>query len=117
MLDNSRFRACGAAGITAINRVRLGVTNSIISHTPIGVRTTGTDSQINLAKSFVSFCTTGLRTTTGAIAGRIRVSDTEIAQNATGIDFTTGGFVDSFQGNSLMGNPAGNAFSSTTNKQ
>jgi hypothetical protein len=117
MVDDVHFRNCVAAGITAINRVRLGVNNAVITHTPTGVRTTGTDSQINLANSFISFATTALQTTNAVIPGRIRVSNTEIAQNVTAVDFTTGGFIDSFQGNSLMGNVGGTAFSSTTLKQ
>jgi hypothetical protein len=118
MIDASTMRNCGAAGITAANRVRAGVRSTVISHTPFGVRTTGTDSVLNLENMMVSFCTTaGLRTTTAAAPGRIRVSNTHIAQNLVGVDFTTGGNIDSFQGNTFSGNPTGEAFSMTTPKQ
>jgi hypothetical protein len=118
MIDDSLMRNCGAAGITGVDRVRAGVRNTVVSHTPFGVRTTGTDSVFNLENMMVSFCgTAGLRTTTAAIPGRIRVSNTNIAQNVLGADFSTGGAIDSFQGNTFSGNPGGEAFTSTTLKQ
>jgi hypothetical protein len=46
----------------------------------------------------------------------LRVSDSIIAQNVTGLSTNTG-TIDSFHGNSLMGNPAPGAFSTTAQKQ
>jgi hypothetical protein len=65
----------------------------------------------------VAFCTTaGLRTTTAAIPGRIRVSNSNISQNVLGASFSAGGAIDSMGGNSFTGNAGGETFSSTTTK-
>lgn len=117
-IDNSRMQNCTGAGIKGVDRVRASVVNTTISHVAFGVQQTGTDTVFNLDDMFISFASSaGLRTTTAAIAGRIRVSDSIIAQSVLGTDFATGGNIDSFQGNSLLGNPGGNTFSSTTLKQ
>jgi hypothetical protein len=117
MIDNSHMRNCGGAGINAVNRVRGGVVNSVISHSNAGVKTTGTDSALNLERLFIAFCQTGLKTNNAGIPSHLRVSDSQIAQNTLGLDTSIGGTIDSFQGNSLMGNGTDGSFSSTTIKQ
>jgi hypothetical protein len=118
IIDESMIRNCGTAGITATDRVRANVRNTVVSHTAHGVRTTGTDSVFNLENMMVAFCTTaGLRTTTAAVPGRIRVSNTHIAQNFVGADYSTGGAIDSYQGNTFSGNPTGESFTTTTLKK
>ena len=116
MIDNSHLRNC-TNGVEAVNRVRADVANSVITHTTNGVVTTGTDSTLNLDDLFISFCTTALKTNNAGTPSHIRVSDSIIAQNGTGLDTSLGGTIDSFQGNSLMGNTTPGAFSTTTNKQ
>jgi hypothetical protein len=117
MIDEAKLSGCGASGLTADSRVRASVRNSVVTHTPFGVRTIGTDSVLNLENMMVAFCgTAGLRTTTAAVPGRIRVSNTNISQNLAGTDFATGGFIDSMGGNSFTGNAGGTTFSSTTTK-
>ena len=115
-IDNSRLQNC-TNGLTAITNVRASVRNTIMSHGTIGVQTTGNDSQVNLDDVFVSFFQTALKSNNAGVASRIRVSDSAITQNATALDTSLGGFIDSFQGNSLMGNTTNGAFSSTTAKQ
>jgi hypothetical protein len=103
---------CGGEGIEAVDRVRAAISNTIVTHVPTGMATTGTDSILNVDDAVVSYATTGL--SGGGIGGsQIRVSDSFITQNSTGVS----GTVHSFQGNSLAGNTAPGAFTSTTNKQ
>ena len=115
-INNSRLQNC-TNGITAITNVRAAVRDTVITHGSIGVQTTGNDSQVNLDDVYVSFFTTGLKSNNAGTPSRIRVSDSMISQNATGLDTSLGGFIDSFQGNSLAGNTTNGAFSSTTAKQ
>ena len=113
MIDGSRLQNCATGAVHANSRVRAGITNTIMTHGTTGVRATGTDNQLNLDHVFISFFTTGIQSIAGST---IRVSDSVIAQNATGLS-PNGGAIDSFQGNSLMGNPTPGAFSTTTLKQ
>jgi hypothetical protein len=113
MISNSRLQNCATGAIHANSRVRAGISNTVMSHGTTGVRATGTDNQLNLDDVFVAFFTTGIQSIAGST---IRLSDSTITQNGTGISLN-GGIVDSFQGNSLMGNPTPGSFSSTTLKQ
>lgn len=116
MVSRSRLQNC-ANGFEAVARVRAGIHDTVISHGTTGVLTTGTDSAINIDDAFISYFTTGIKSNNAGIPSNIRVSDTIIAQNAVGLDTGLGGTIDSFQGNSLMGNPTPGTFSSTTVKQ
>jgi hypothetical protein len=107
----------GGSGIEAKNNVRAGVANTIITHqSDAGIKTTGNDSIINADDLFVTFCATGLRTNNAGTPSKMRVSDSIVAQNVTGLDHTAG-TIDSFQGNSVFSNSTDGAFSSTTAKQ
>lgn len=113
-IDNTEIMNCGQNGIDAVNNVRAGVTRSRITHNPAGgIVTSGSNSSLNLDDVFVSYAVVGLQASSGS---SIRVSNSTMAQNGTGIS-PNGGTIDSFQGNSLMGNAAAGAFSSTTAKQ
>jgi len=116
VVSNSRLQDC-ASGINALSNVRATVFNSVLSHGTTGVQTTGSDSIVNLEQVMVSNWQTALKTNNPGVAGHIRVSSSSITQNTTGIDTSLGGSVDSFQGNSLMGNAIPGAFSTTTLKQ
>ena len=115
-ITNSRLLDC-ANGLEGNSNVRGVVANTVLSNGTNGVITTGSDSTFNLDDCVVAFWATGLKTNNPGIAGHIRVSDSIITQNTTGLDTSLGGTIDSFQGNSLMGNSIPGAFSSTTNKQ
>jgi hypothetical protein len=110
-IDRTRIMNCGGEGIEAVDHVRAAVSNSIVTHVPTGMATTGTDSILNVDDAVVSYATTGL--SGGGVSSAINVSDSFITQNVTGVS----GTVNSFQGNSLAGNSAPGAFSSTTIKQ
>jgi hypothetical protein len=116
MVERSRIMNSGVDGIEAVANVRLALTNSQIfrSVTGNGVHTSGANSQLNLDDTLVAHSElVGLR----AIAGSsIRVSDSVIANNTTGLS-PNGGTIDSFQGNSLIGNVTPGAFTTTTLKQ
>src|SRR4051794_39271208 len=116
MVYNSRLQDCASA-INAVGNVRAGVAHTVMSHGTIGVKTTGSDSIINVDNSFITYFQTGIKSIASGTASHIRVSDTVIAQNGIGLDTSLGGSIDSFQGNSLVGNPTPGLFSSTTNKQ
>ena len=111
--DRSRIMNCGV-GIEASTHVRGAIRESVLNHdSTAGIKTSGTDSILNIDDVFVAFSSIGLQASSGST---LRVSDSIIAQNATGLSLNSG-TIDSFQGNSLMGNPIPGAFSSTTNKQ
>jgi hypothetical protein len=116
MVDNSRLQDC-ATGINAVANVRAGVRNSVITHESTGLKTSGNDSIINAENVFISYCATGIKSNNAGTPSHIRVSNSNIAQNTVGLDTSLGGTIDSFQGNSLVGNPTPGVFSSTTNKQ
>jgi Right handed beta helix region len=113
MISHTEIMNCSGDGIEAANNNRAGVSNSRIFLNGNGVRTTGSNNAVNLDDVFISNCGTAVQAS--ATSG-VRVSDSIIAQNSTGLS-PNGGTVDSFQGNSLMGNTTPGAFSSTTNKQ
>ena len=112
-IDHTRIMNCGDDGIDAVSNVRGGVTHSVVTHTSTCIKTSGSNSLMNLDHVFVSYSVFGLQATAGSA---LRVSDSVIAQNLTGLS-QNGGTIDSFQGNSLMGNPTPGAFTTTTGKQ
>ena len=113
MINNTEIMNCGGDGIEAAANVRGAVGNSRIFLNGNGIRTTGGNSLFNLDDLFINQC--GIALQASALSA-IRVSDSIISQNATGISLN-GGAVESFQGNSLIGNTTPGAFSATTNKQ
>jgi hypothetical protein len=113
MISNTDIMNTGGDGIEAAANVRAAVSNSRLFFDFNGIRTTGGNSLFNLDDVFINQTGIALQASSLSV---IRVSDSIISQNTTGIS-TNGGTVDSFQGNSLMGNTTPGAFSSTTNKQ
>jgi hypothetical protein len=112
-LDNCRIQDTGSDGVEAVDNVRMAVRNCVLTQNlSTGIRTSGTNSQLNVEQVFVSYSGTGIQASAGS---NIRVSDSVIAQNATGVS-ANGGTVDSFQGNSFLGNTSNGSFSSTTLK-
>jgi hypothetical protein len=112
-VNNTDIMNCAGDGIEGVTNVLLALVNTRVTHNGNGVRSTGAGCQFNIDDIFVSYSGVGLQASTGST---FRVSDSIIAQNATGISQNSG-VIDSFQGNSLMGNTTPGAFSSTTNKQ
>lgn len=114
MIENTRIQNCNSDGIEANTHVRAGVRNSVITrNTNTGIRIAGSDSIVNADSIFVSFSNVGLQSVGGST---INLSDSEIAQNATGLN-ANGGTLASFQGNSVFSNTVAGAFTSTTSKQ
>jgi hypothetical protein len=115
VVDNTSIMNCGQDGIEAAANIRGEITRSSVEIVSAnGIATSGSNSQINIDDTIVAHCNSnGLRASAGS---SIRVSDSIIANNSTGLS-PNGGTIDSFQGNSLIGNPAPGAFSSTTLKQ
>jgi len=113
IVSNSEIMNCGSDGIEAVANTLMAVSNTRLTHNGNGIRSTGSGDQFNIDDVFVAYSSVGLQASAGST---FRVSDSIIAQNATGIS-QNGGIIDSFQGNSLMGNPTPGSFSSTTNKQ
>lgn len=113
MIDNASIMNCTGDGVEAVTNVRGDLVRSNVSVVGgNGVVLSGANAQFNLVNDMVAHCNgTGLRSFTG---DAIRVSDTVVANNNTGLN-ANGGTIDSFQGNSLIGNPG--SFSTTTNKQ
>jgi hypothetical protein len=113
-IDGTRIMNCAQDGIEAAANVRGAISNSQITHNATaGIKTSGSNSELNIDDVFVAFSSIGLQASAGS---RLRVSDSMIAQNSTGLSLN-GGIIDSFQGNSLAGNTTAGAFSTTTAKQ
>ncbi len=115
VVDNASIMNCGQDGIEAVSNVRGEITRSSVEILAVnGIATSGGNCQLNVDDTTIAHAnTTGLRASAGSA---IRVSDSMIANNSTGVS-ANGGTVDSFQGNSLIGNPTPGTFSSTTQKQ
>ena len=114
MIENTRIVHNGSDGIEANTHARIGVQNSIITrNTSAGVKIIGADSIVNMNNTFVSFSSVGLQSFAGSA---INVSNSTIAQNATGLS-ANGGTLASFQGNGVFSNTVNGAFTSTTNQQ
>jgi hypothetical protein len=113
IISNTEIMNCGGDGIEAANNVRAAVSNSRIFLDGNGIRTTGSNSLFNLDDLFISQVGIALQS---SATSATRISDSIIAQNSTGISLN-GGTIESFQGNSLIGNTTPGAFSATTNKQ
>jgi hypothetical protein len=114
-IDRTRVMNATGDGFEATDRVRALITNSTFAHnTNAGIKTSGTDSLLNIDDVSVSYSLVGMESSSGS---ELRVSDSIIAQNATGLS-TPAGSILSFQGNSLMGNTTAGAFSGVaTSKQ
>jgi hypothetical protein len=115
VVDNTAIMNCGQDGIEVGTNTHLELIRSDVAIMGAnGVLVSGASCQVNLVNDLVAHCVgSGLKSFAGSA---IRVSDTVIANNNTGLT-PNGGTIDSFQGNSLIGNPAPGAFSTTTNKQ
>jgi Periplasmic copper-binding protein (NosD) len=113
MVSNTEIMSCASDGIEASSNVRCAVSNSRIFLDGNGIRTTGANSLFNLDDLFISQVNVALQASS---TSAIRISDSIIAQNSTGISLN-GGTIESFQGNSLIGNTTPGAFSATTQKQ
>lgn len=114
-IDKARIMNCAQDGIEAVSTIRLTVTNSqIFKVGASGVLTSGTNSIINLDDVLVAHCdVAGLKASGSSI---INASDSIILNNPTGL-LQNGGSINSFQGNSLIGNTTPGAFTATTPKQ
>jgi len=112
MVNNSNFGNNETIGIDAVANTRMGIKNSVVSHSGTGIRTSGSNSIINIQDAFVTFCSTSF---TGSAASTINVSYSIIAQNSTGLNLN-GGTINSFQGNSLVNNTTPGSFSNITLK-
>jgi hypothetical protein len=114
-IDNTQIMNCGQDGIEAVTNVRGEITRSgLVICNSNGILTSGTNVQLNLDDTLVAHCNvTGIK---GSAGSSLRVSDSIIANNSTGI-FGNGGTIDSFQGNSLIGNPTPGSFTTATPKQ
>ncbi|HVF71484.1 MAG TPA: right-handed parallel beta-helix repeat-containing protein [Chthoniobacterales bacterium] len=115
VIDNTTIMNCGGDGLEAAANIRGEFSRSNVSIvTGNGISSTGGNVQMNIDDMMVSHANgTGVRSSGGS---SIRVSDSIIANNSTGLSLN-GGTIDSFQGNSLIGNPIPGAFSTTTQKQ
>ncbi len=110
-LDNVRIQNCANA-IDASNNVRLGIKHSVFTHNTNGIRTLANNNIVNVEDVFVAYATVGVRASPGST---IRLSNSIVTQNATGID-ANGGTMTSLSGNSVFGNTIDGLFTSTQPK-
>jgi len=108
----------GTNGINAINNVRAGVVDTVVSHqTDSAIKTTGNDSIVNGDKLFITICGNGIRTNNAGTPSHVRLSDSIVTQNTFGLNTGAGGTIDSLQGNSVFGNSVDGSFTTTNPKQ
>jgi hypothetical protein len=104
-LNNVRVHTT-AIGVDALNRTRFGIRDSTFSHNTTGLRQNGTDNIMNVDDAFISYSTTAVQS---SATGTIRLGDSVVTQNATGLS-PNGGTILSLNGNSITGNTADGAF-------
>jgi hypothetical protein len=111
-IDNCRLRGT-TEGVLVINNGRVAVRDTVITGATKGVRTTGSNSIVQVDDNWIGFCITGIEASAGSI---ISVSDSIMAMNTTGVN-ANGGAINSLQGNSLPDNTVPGVFSATALKQ
>jgi hypothetical protein len=99
--------AFAAAGLT-----RTGMRNVMISHNNIGIQTSGNDNIVNADNIMITFAGNGAVSNPSST---IRLSNSVITQNVTGLSLN-GGAIVSMSGNAVFGNSSDGAFSSTAGK-
>jgi hypothetical protein len=100
-------------GLVAGGSVRANLRNVTMAHNTFGVTISGINNIVNIDNLMVSFATTGLR---AAISQTMRVANSVITQNASGIN-SNGGSMVSMSNNSVTGNTTDGAFSFTVPQQ
>jgi hypothetical protein len=105
-LNNVRVHGC-ATGVEGTNRARIGIKEGVVTHNTNGLRLTGTNNFMNVDDTHVSYSsTTGIVSSAG---NTIRVSDSFITQNGTGVS-AGGGTITSLSGNTVTGNTSDGSF-------
>jgi hypothetical protein len=100
-------------GLSAANRVRASMRNGMLGHNVIGIQTSGVDNVVNADQTMITLSdNTGVL---GSAGSTVRLSNSVIANNTTGLN-ANGGSIVSLSGNSLIGNFADGAFTSTVPK-
>jgi len=112
MIHNTRVTGC-PIGIESAGLGRVGILRSAIAQVTTGVQTSGSNNIVNAQDIMVTFASSN-----GAIANAgstIRLSNSFITQNATGIN-ANGGSIISASGNAISGNTVNGAFTATDPK-
>ena len=100
-------------GLSAANRVRASMRNSMLGQNAVGIQTSGVDNQVNADATMITLSTnTAVLGSAGSI---VRLSNSVIAQNLNGLN-ANGGSIVSMSGNSVTGNNVDGAFTSTVPK-
>jgi hypothetical protein len=107
-LDNVRIEAVDTHAVEAVNNAVATIRRSTFDHNfNAGVRTAASTAVINVEDSVLSFNNAGVN---AAVSGsRIRLSNTAILNNITGIAIAAGATVESAQDNRVAGNTASTA--------
>jgi hypothetical protein len=111
-LNDVRVHFC-PVGLDAASRTRIHVQNSLFTQGSVGIQTTGVENAINADDITVSRTTVALIATPGS---SIRISDSTITSNGTGIN-ANGGLIISMQMNNVTNNSIDGSFSSTITKR
>jgi hypothetical protein len=98
--------------LSAANRVRANIRNVNLAHNATAIQTSGVDNIINADNVMISFANTGVL---GSAGSTVRISNSVITQNATGLN-PNGGSIVSMSGNSVTGNTVDGAFTGTVGK-
>ncbi len=104
-LENVRVENTDGHGLEAVNRVQGAVSNSMfVGNAFSGIKSSGATTVINIDKS--TFMGNNIGVSTGIAGARVRISDSVIVNNSTGISIFAGSFVESTGNNRVAGNGA-----------
>jgi len=104
-LDNVRIENTDGHGLAAINNVQGVISRSMfVGNAFSGVRSQGGATTISIDKS--TFMGNNIGISTGIANARVRLSDSVIVNNTTGISIFAGSFVESAGNNRISGNGA-----------
>lgn len=107
-LDNVRIENTDGHGLEAISNVQGVVSRSMfVGNAFSGIRSSGATTAINVDKS--TFMNNNIGISTGIAGARVRLSDSVIVNNTTGINIFAGSFVESAGNNRIAGNGASTA--------
>jgi len=104
-LENVRVENTDGHGLEAVNRVQGVVSRSMfVGNAFSGIKSSGATTVISIDKS--TFMGNNIGVSTGVAGARLRLSDSVIVDNSTGISIFAGSFVESTGNNRIAGNGA-----------
>jgi hypothetical protein len=110
-IDNTRIELNGGSSFAGLaadgTNIKLAVSNSLASGNGIGFFLNGS-SAMSIESSSAVGNTTGLQSTSSGGLNKMRLSNVNVTNNGTGVNFASNAVVTSYGNNHIDGNSAGN---------